>query len=428
MRTRFASMALGLGATLLASACETMGDDAGMPEAVVRDSAGVTLVEHPGEVLDRAPPLELAPEPALRLGTVDGSPELQFATVTAGTRLDHGTIVIVDRQNASVRLFNADGRLLRSMDRQGDGPGEFRRPELLAVGPDGTLGVWDGLRRRLLLFDRDGELVADEAPTRELPVGWLQGFVLEAGDPAAPERELLFMWEARADRVEEGDEVRYRETAQLVRTAADGSADTLASFPGTTRILRTEYAAGGMVGISISSPWYAPRLLQALDAEALWHSDGTRWEASLRDPATGELGRIVRILQEPDPFTGARIEAMYDSVRARAVRAGRDPPDERSVRDREYPETVPPLAELFMDVERRLWFGELEVPPLNLPSAAGWQVQRWLVLDPAGEEVVGRVTLPPRSRLLHADADGVLLVVLDELDVPYVEWREWVEG
>lgn len=54
---------------------------------------------------------------------------------------EHGTLFILDSQLANVKVFSAEGRYLRTIGREGDGPGEVRAPGSLAFMPDGSLGL-----------------------------------------------------------------------------------------------------------------------------------------------------------------------------------------------------------------------------------------------------------------------------------------------
>ena len=52
-----------------------------------------------------------------------------------------GRIHVLDAQLNQVHILDADGKLLATRFREGDGPGEIRNPSDLIVWPDGTLGI-----------------------------------------------------------------------------------------------------------------------------------------------------------------------------------------------------------------------------------------------------------------------------------------------
>jgi len=70
-------------------------------------------------------------------------------------------IWVADFQTVSVRAYDRDGAHLFDVGREGNGPGEFRRPWAIGVSDDGRLVVRDQLQRRVHVFSGDGELLAD---------------------------------------------------------------------------------------------------------------------------------------------------------------------------------------------------------------------------------------------------------------------------
>jgi hypothetical protein len=69
---------------------------------------------------------------------------------------EEGRIYALDRQLSTVWVFGPDGGLLRSLSREGDGPGEARRPSDMAFLPDGTLGICRAHSGELVRLSLDG--------------------------------------------------------------------------------------------------------------------------------------------------------------------------------------------------------------------------------------------------------------------------------
>jgi hypothetical protein len=105
---------------------------------------------------DQSPPetvarlaCQLASAPDFAVGGLE-APDHVFGEVVDATLLPDGRIAVVDRQARSVSLFSADGELLRTIGREGEGPGEFLDP--IAVDHRGdTLAVWDWRQNRITL-------------------------------------------------------------------------------------------------------------------------------------------------------------------------------------------------------------------------------------------------------------------------------------
>lgn len=72
-----------------------------------------------------------------------------------------GDIYVTDGYaNARVHKFSPDGELLVSWGEPGSGPGEFRLPHGIRVGPDGTVYVGDRMNSRVQVFNPQGEFIA----------------------------------------------------------------------------------------------------------------------------------------------------------------------------------------------------------------------------------------------------------------------------
>lgn len=90
----------------------------------------------------------------VRIGTKGGS---EYAlTQVADLAVDaQDAVFVLQSQERLVRVFDRYGRFVRTLGREGEGPGEFRRPLALGWRAD-TLWVWDAQLTRLNFFSRDG--------------------------------------------------------------------------------------------------------------------------------------------------------------------------------------------------------------------------------------------------------------------------------
>ncbi|MBU1495041.1 MAG: hypothetical protein KJ956_13875, partial [Actinobacteria bacterium] len=67
-----------------------------------------------------------------------------------------GTVWLSDRQLGQVHVYSAGGAYLRSLSREGDGPGELRAPDGLLWLPDGSLGITDRKPCQITRLDASG--------------------------------------------------------------------------------------------------------------------------------------------------------------------------------------------------------------------------------------------------------------------------------
>ncbi len=142
-RWAWAAVLVAVAATLLASLWLVRGTRRGASG----DAAGEALLGVPadGSVVVPAPP-----EAMLHPEVLDVSDAVRAGRIW----------FILDRRQGQVHRLNPDGHLLGSFSRKGEGPGELRLPEALAIHGD-TLVVLERHGGRLHLFGFDGELVGE---------------------------------------------------------------------------------------------------------------------------------------------------------------------------------------------------------------------------------------------------------------------------
>ena len=69
--------------------------------------------------------------PELTIAGTAANGGLVFESASGATRLSDGTIVIADGLGSAVRFVTSEGVLLRTVGREGGGPGEFNRIQWL---------------------------------------------------------------------------------------------------------------------------------------------------------------------------------------------------------------------------------------------------------------------------------------------------------
>ena len=84
--------------------------------------------------------------------------EPPFEMPIGGAVASDGTLLVADGGSLSIRLFDASGDLIRSVGREGAGPGEFQSvPWARQCGVD-SLFVWDPIAARVTVLGKEGQV------------------------------------------------------------------------------------------------------------------------------------------------------------------------------------------------------------------------------------------------------------------------------
>ncbi|XP_039278271.1 E3 ubiquitin-protein ligase TRIM71 [Nilaparvata lugens] len=70
-----------------------------------------------------------------------------------------GNIIVADRSNNRIQVFNGNGHFLLKFGKHGNEPGEFDRPAGVAVNPLGHIVVADKDNHRIQIFTKDGQFL-----------------------------------------------------------------------------------------------------------------------------------------------------------------------------------------------------------------------------------------------------------------------------
>lgn len=94
-----------------------------------------------------------------RAGGEDG--DVIFGHVFRATADADGNVYLVDTQLSEVPVFAPDGELIKTLSREGEGPGETRAPLDAIFLPDGSLGIIQRFPGKVVRIDTDGTPLGD---------------------------------------------------------------------------------------------------------------------------------------------------------------------------------------------------------------------------------------------------------------------------
>ncbi len=377
----------------LVAACGS--DDGTARRVVVRDSAGIEIVENHA-LPPSAPRLwSVVETPALDIGVLEGEDAYQLFGVSGVARLSDGRIVVGNGRTHEIRFFDANGRHLQTVGRRGGGPGEFEGLGRLGVAHD-SIYVWDFRQRRLSVFDPSGTYIRSarvEFPGSGFPSALeLRGdgsWLFTAGFAFAPSKVSVVV----------------RDTALYAIIGADGAVvDSITRSPSVEF-----FVVGDERRAAASSLAFGRSTQTAVAGTTVYVAPTDRYEVF--QYVDGRLARIIRRSYEPVPVTAQDVNRYKDRRLEEAEDANWRRQLERLLADMPVPATMPAFDRLKADADGNLWVMEYSWPDDAAP--------RWSVFDPRGR-LLGQVETPQDFDVREIGRDYLLGTWEDELDVEHI--------
>ena len=372
-------------------ACQ--GDNAGgeLPEVGdfrEWDSAGVRIVEAPGEALLTVLPWEVDTVPDLELGEVESDGPEVFQSITGIVGLPDGGLVVLDAGSRELRWFDASGDHVGIAGGRGQGPGEFLNPVVLPQFQSDSLLIFDRARRAFTWVALDGSGERTARPDGRLFVGTPQ---------TATDSRAAFRSARPSGSCPENEPC---ETSRVLRwvTLTGTLADTLAVYP--RRML--SFRESGLPAVLLGSP-FDQQGLAAMGPDGPVIEGDPHFELRQFD----REGGLIAIFRVDGPVRDQTEDALDRYLQAS--------PDSDRMR-RVYnlmglPDVLPAFQALHVDPLGWYW-AELFRPGEAEPS-------QWLVFDREGR-ARGIVELPRELEVHDIGEDYILGRWTDELDVEYV--------
>jgi hypothetical protein len=380
--------------------------------------------------------------PELSIGTANGAAEYMFSRIQKILPLPDGSVIIVDvtpgggrgrgggEAAQAVRWYDANGRYLRAIGRQGQGPGEYANISGTARLPDGRILVRDASLHRISIYAPTGEPLGSwpiNEPTDATTAGTDRLMVDRAGivylpfsmQPAGP---------VRPGNPPDG----------FARVKPDGTVIDTLVVPRLPSVAPPPLVAGVNRQMIWAVP-YGPESVWALSPLGYFVTGTTNlYAVDLRKPR-GTSGGTSRppTWQTGDPVTSIR----------RAVNAVPISEDERAAQrsmvesllrrvdpawrwtGAQVPQFKPAYRSILVGEDGRIWVipsvpSEKYTPPVLARPAPGAGVPFreptvYDVFEPDGT-YIGRVAPPDRTTVSAMSGDKVWGITTDADDVPTV--------
>jgi len=334
----------------------------------VRIEDGVTVVENPGLDVADSTAWSFEAEPVLTIGQLEGPHEYLLGRVRGLDQLSSGDIVVADGQTMQLRIFDDRGAFLRTVGRQGEGPGEFYELDgVRATGTDSVLAL-NGHGGFVHLLDPEFGFVERTRPDLSA-VGVSAGAatLLDAFDDGY----LLMGDYRRACPVDA--EGPCADSVRLMRTDIRGNVvATYGTFAHSVRSRRSL-----VDGPSFAWTYPHPQPVWATGGDRLYYLDDARREIRVYGP-TGTLERRVVVAGQPSTWAGAEMFPMPDEAENDAANGARRAMV-REMRSSLPTDSWASFASMVVDDSGRIWLREF-VPP----DVADGRRSRWFVFGPDG--------------------------------------------
>ena len=283
------------------------------------DSAAAT----PGSAAFDGPdaPLTLATRDIARVGALEGAEWETFSRISDVGFDAAGNLYVFDPENHRVVVTDSAGNHLRTMGREGDGPGELRQPFGFAVGSDGTTVVFDISSQSMVVFGPDGEFVRQVRYEGDygLPTGGLM--LRDGGDVIASGQGMIIRMNTSGDEGAEGP--REPETIPVRSISTETGTDTVlhrAWMPPPTEQQDSEEMeseGGGRLRIAMNrlEAFRPSTQVAVLPDGGLAVSDSVDWAIDVLAP-DGSPRQVLRRPVQPVVVT----DEIRDAERARRIR------------------------------------------------------------------------------------------------------------
>ncbi len=402
-----------------------------------RDSAGVEIVEIQPTTWPPPEVWQIEENPAVSIGVTTGDPDYELYAVQGTATTGNGGTVVAEF-DATLRYYDRDGIHLRTLEREGEGPGEARSFNYLSgyKGDSLILTTMQGrggtIHYRLLILDdqaefgRNLDLRVPGSGEKTDSVVWVTQFMdMDQTSLADGSFALLGGTQIRLDRSEDGV---VPGLAALVRADPNGHLmDTIDVVKvGSFEHQPLSDRKWGMILLDAEPP--PPR---ANGMQVYW-TPGDRYlvnvfeaspAGSHHEDRSTRLRRSIRLLTPLSPLTPEHRQEHIGIVVP--TYDGDEPPEiQREYRDYlnglPSPDSLPAIQDLRVDPLGNIWVELFEIPGKGVRGFAqgkGLSVQkepaRWVVFTSDGT-LLGSVLTPPDLEIKEIGTDHILGITTDQ--------------
>lgn len=383
---------------LAASACDGPGEISATRLAVVRDSAGVQIVENRDPLWTADTRWTIDSAPSLTIGVEEGDPQREFFRLIDVHRLSDGRFAALNAGTSELRYFSPEGAYLCTSGGEGAGPGEFEQMSWMQLLDGDSLLVHSfGGGGRLSLIGPDGSFVRTLTIPRVPDVQYVRpNGVLSDG------ALVLRSGRSYGMGVTSGT---HSDSAILIIHDGDAERARIGPLPSNqATVVRSENS------MTVTSLVFGKSLLTGFGTGLLYVGTSERYEISAHD-TLGRLTRSIRLDRVPEPVTATAI-AHAESTRLASAQTENERAMSKALFEQmDFPETMPSYAEILVDRSGNVWVARYDY----LPGPRTWDVFN------AEGQLLGAVRLPEGFRLRMISDGEIIGISRDDLDVQRIQ-------
>jgi hypothetical protein len=354
----------------------------------------------------------------LKIGQLEGAEQYTFGNIDdIAVGLDGSIFVLDGGRQPFIRMYDPNGKFVRLVGRQGEGPGEYRQPIAIKAMADGRIAAWDPRVRRVTVYDGKGE--------------YRTSFRVDAGlftdDVFAVDRDGNFYVKTTKFTADD----RSMRSQLWLKVSATGQVLDTIPIP-----LENSTAFVLMTSEGDDPPFVTSVFSTMSPLGYLVTGNNTTYSFTLVKD-----GKPLKVERSYQPVPVARAEkAEWDAWAdrfanapgARTVRPGPDGKpqvtEEKGPGRYTVPNTKPPYRNLTVDDEGRIWVDRhvaaVQRPDTRKPDSKSpphvWREPRTFdVFDPDGK-FLGTVVAPPQTQFLVQRGMQLWGVTKGEFDEEYV--------
>ena len=153
---------------------------------------GIKVIKNPKEPVYGGNVIEFKEE--LTIGEAEGRKEYVFSKISGIAVDSEGRIYVLDYKEAQIKVFARNGDYLKTIGREGQGPGELASPYSICVTEQDQIMIQDLNNHRMIFFSLDGKFLKSISTAELIMVGsWVdsKGNIIGLVSTSGPEMQIL---------------------------------------------------------------------------------------------------------------------------------------------------------------------------------------------------------------------------------------------